>query len=115
MGRRLVSSVPLVLAIALAGQAVPTANAAVRMCGEPITATATADTEMKAKKSALDAWKAGAAKLGTGYDGWRLALDKILACKPGSGSTISCIASAKPCTIEQAPNTRELRSKRLDL
>lgn len=95
--------------------ATASAKAAVRTCGDLITTTGTGKDELEAKKAALDLWKAQAESLGTGFGAWRLAIDKVLTCKPEAEGKLICVANARPCTIEQAPNTRELRSKRLDL
>lgn len=90
------------------------ADAAVRICESQILVTGNGATEKEARKQALDLWKAAAAKLGEGYTGWRLAADKVLACKKAEGGGFSCVARGAPCTIDQAPDKRELRSKRLD-
>lgn len=115
MAWRMALSWAVTLAVALTGPASPSATAAIRFCSSAVTSTAVAGTELDAKKSALDMWKAEAEKLGAGYASWRLAADRILECKPASGGKIACVARGRPCTIEQAPNTRELRQKRLDI
>jgi hypothetical protein len=89
-------------------------EAAVRVCGEIIIATSTAPTELEAKKAALDQWKASASMLGAGFVAWRLAADRVLHCRPGEGGKFACVAKGRPCTIEQAPDTREIRRKRLE-
>lgn len=90
------------------------ASAAVRICGEPVLVTQSGATEPEAKKKALDQWKAEAGKLGEGYTGWRIAADKVLTCKKSEDGSFACVARGSPCTIDQAPDKRELRSKRLD-
>ncbi len=89
--------------------------AAVRICSAKISAGPfTSASEQDAKKQALDAWKAEAAKVGSRFSGWGTATDRRLSCKP-EGSAIACTAEAVPCTIEQAPNTLETRSKRIGI
>ena len=115
MAWRMSSRRAVTLAIALTGQISPSATAAVRVCSSAITSTAIAGTEPDARKSALDSWKVAAEKLGAGYASWRLAADRILKCKIEGGDKFVCMASGRPCIIEQAPNTRELRKNRLDI
>ena len=91
------------------------AVAAVRACGEPITGLVSGTNEAAAKKSALDEWRAKAAALGEGYTSWRLAANRFIECKPGSSGKVICVARGAPCTIEQAPATRDLRKNRLDI
>lgn len=90
------------------------AVAAVRLC-EPVISSGlvTAPTELEAKKIALDAWKAKALQHGEPYSSWRLAADKLLQCLPHKNGGFECLAKGAPCTIEQAPDRRELREKRL--
>lgn len=92
------------------------ARAAVRIC-KPVAASplVTGDTELAARKAALDAWKALATAHGEQYASWRLAADKFLHCLPAKGGGFECMARAAPCTIDQAPARRELRSKRLGI
>ncbi len=70
---------------------------------------------MATRKAALDGWKAKALAHGEQYASWRLAADKFLECLPRKGGGYECIARAAPCTIDQAPARRELRSKRLGI
>jgi hypothetical protein len=92
------------------------AVAAVRLCKPVETSGLVAGaTELAARKSALDAWKAKALAHGEEYAAWRLAGDKFLECLPRKEAGYECIARAAPCTIEQAPARRELRSKRLGI
>jgi putative component of membrane protein insertase Oxa1/YidC/SpoIIIJ protein YidD len=90
--------------------------AAVRLC-KPVASSGlvTAPTEIEAKKAALDAWKAKALAHGEPYASWRLAVDKLLECLPHKNGGYECLAKGAPCTIEQAPDRRELREKRLDM
>jgi hypothetical protein len=92
------------------------AFAAVRLC-KPTVASGfvTGETELATRKAALDGWKAKALEHGEQYASWRLAADKCLECLPRKGGGYECIARAAPCTIEQAPSRRELRSKRLGI
>ncbi|MDQ8697889.1 hypothetical protein [Hyphomicrobium sp. LHD-15] len=93
-----------------------TAIAAVRLC-QPVVSSGlvSAPTELEAKKRALDAWKAMALQHGEAYASWRLATDKLLECLPRKAGGFECLATGAPCTIEQAPDRRELREKRLDM
>ncbi|HYD15092.1 MAG TPA: hypothetical protein VEA77_01695 [Hyphomicrobium sp.] len=92
------------------------AKAAVRLCEAPLSSgQITADTELDARKGALEAWKAKALEHGEGYTSWRLAVDKFLQCLPRKEGGFECMARATPCTIEQAPDRRELRQKRLGI
>jgi len=92
------------------------AVAAVRLCKPTVDGGfVTGNTEMGARKAALDGWKAKALAHGEEYASWRLAADKFLHCLPGKSGGYECIARAAPCTIDQAPARRELRSKRLGI
>jgi hypothetical protein len=92
------------------------ARAAVRIC-KPVAASplVAGDTELAARKGALDAWKALALAHGEEYASWRLAADKFLHCLPSKGGGFECMARAAPCTIDQAPARRELRQKRMGI
>lgn len=108
----------LPLAALLAVAALPAAaHAAVRICKPAVASDLTTDAnEVTAKMAALDQWKAKAAAIGAGYTSWRLAADKFLQCLPAKdGSGFQCLARAAPCTIDQAPDRRELRDKRFDM
>lgn len=91
------------------------AAAAVRLC-KPVASSGlmTAPTEIEAKKAALDAWKAKALAHGETYASWRLAADRLLQCLPHKDG-YECLAKGAPCTIEQAPDRRELRRNRIDM
>jgi hypothetical protein len=92
------------------------APAAVRLCKPVVSGgLVTGNEETATRKAALDAWKALALEHGEQYASWRLAADKFLECLPGKGGGYECIARAAPCTIDQAPSRRELRSKRLGI
>jgi hypothetical protein len=95
---------------------VPAASAfaAVRVCQDRILAAASAASEKEAKKAALDKWKEAAKARGEEFASWRLAAGRVLSCSPAPGGGFSCLAQGAPCTIEQAPNTRELRKRRLE-
>lgn len=81
-------------------------SAAVRKCGDRIeSGIVAAATELEAKKAALDQWRAVAAKLGPGYDGWHIAAEKVLKCFPKQGQ-FECIAVGYPCVIQQNPNQK---------
>lgn len=92
------------------------ASAAVRLCEAPVSSgQIVADKELDARKGALDAWKAKALEHGEGYTSWRLAADKFVKCLPRNEGGFECIARGSPCTIEQAPDRRHLREKRLGI
>ena len=112
--RRATGRIFLLAAAVLQVGSVP-AKSAVRVCGEPVIGLGSGDTEATAKKRALDDWKAKAANAGAGYTNWRLAARRVLECRPENSGRTACAARATPCTIEQAPATRELRQKRLDI
>jgi putative component of membrane protein insertase Oxa1/YidC/SpoIIIJ protein YidD len=103
-------------AVAILAPGSGAALAAVRLCKPTVDGGfVTGDTEMGARKAALDGWKAKALAHGEEYASWRLAADKLLHCLPGKSGGYECIARAAPCTIDQAPARRELRSKRLGI
>lgn len=80
--------------------------AAVRTCGQRLQSDViVAQTEMEGKKRALEQWRAQAAKLGPGYDGWHVAAGKALKCFPKDGG-FECMAVATPCIIQQNPKLR---------
>lgn len=92
------------------------ASAAVRLCEAPVSSgIVTGTSEDTAKASALAIWKSKALKHGEGYDSWRLATEKTLKCLPRGDRMFECIASAAPCIIEQAPDRRHLREKRMGI
>lgn len=103
----------VVVLAALTAAGLKPAAAAVRLC-EPVISSdlVTAPTELEAKKIALQAWKAKALQHGEPYSSWRLAADKLLQCLPHKNGGFECLARGAPCTIEQAPDRRELREKR---
>ena len=105
-----------VAALAVTAAAGAPSHAAVRLCEAMISSgQISAATEQEARKGALDAWKARAMDHGEGYASWRLAADRFLQCLPRKEGGFECIASASPCTIEQAPDRRELRQKRMGI
>jgi hypothetical protein len=89
---------------------------AVRLCKETVTSGLYVDAnEAIAKKQALDDWKAKAKTFGEEYTSWRLAEGRLLTCVPAKSGGHECLARGAPCTIEQAPSRRLLRSRRLDI
>jgi hypothetical protein len=76
------------------------ARAAVRICGAIVVAEGADKSEAGARRKALDGWREGASRLGTGYEAWRVATDRALVCRPAEGLVV-CRASARPCTIKQ--------------
>jgi hypothetical protein len=96
----------LVLAAFLTAIPLYAPDAAVRTCGERLQSeVVTASSELEGKKLALAQWRAQAAKLGSGYDGWHVAVEKALKCFP-KGAQFECMAVATPCVIQQNPNQR---------
>lgn len=90
-------------------------GAAVRICGSEVTGFASAPTEDEAKRQALKNWKSKAAQMGENYTNWRISAHRQLTCIPGSAQEVHCSAVARPCIIDQAPNTFELRRNRRDI
>lgn len=78
------------------------AQAAVRICGDAVAATASGQTETGARKAALDQWKGGAAEIGSGYTSWRLAVEKMLSCHRLAGAFV-CNVRGRPCVLRQVP------------
>ncbi|MGE3230177.1 MAG: hypothetical protein AB7J30_12145 [Hyphomicrobium sp.] len=102
-------------AIAMLALSADAALSAVRLCEDPVSSgLVDGIDENKARAAALAQWKAKALAHGEGYASWRIAADKLLKCLP-KGDGFQCVAQAKPCTIEQAPDRRELRQKRLGI
>lgn len=82
------------------------AQAAVRVCHDTVLSEIVVhQSEMAAKKAALDQWRAKARGLGVGYDGWHVAAGKALKCFAKDGS-FECVALGRPCVIQQNPNQR---------
>lgn len=93
-------------------------HAAVRLCEEPVSSgPVKGATEKEARAAALAAWQEKTrAGHGERYTSWRLADGKLLTCLPGkTGGGFECLARGAPCTIEQAPDRRELRQKRIGI
>ena len=115
MARRTAISIAATVAI-LSPAMRSDALGAVRLCKPIVSSGLVAGaTEMEARKAALDGWKAKALEHGEQYTSWRLAADKFLECLPRQSGGYECIARAAPCTIDQAPARREMRSKRLGI
>lgn len=90
----------------LAPVAAGPASAAVRTCAPRIQSDIVmAATEVEAKKRALEQWRARAAKLGPGFDGWHVAAEKVLKCFPKAGG-FECLAVGSPCVIQQNPKQK---------
>jgi hypothetical protein len=90
--------------------------AAVRLCEAPVSSgPVTGADEQAARAAALALWKSKALEHGEPYGSWRIATDKLLKCLPRDGGGYECLASARPCTIEQAPDRRELRKNRIGI
>ena len=89
-------------------------SAAVRLCEAPIsTGPVRGPNEDTARAAALAIWKSKALEHGEPYAAWRIAAEKILQCLPRKDGGFECLASARPCTIEQAPDRRENRKNRI--
>lgn len=92
------------------------ATAAVRICEATVSSgLVTGSNEMTARAAALGIWKTKALTHGEPYGSWRIAADKILKCLRRQDGNFECIASARPCTIEQAPDRRENRKNRIGI
>lgn len=92
------------------------ALAAVRLCEAPVSSgPVTGTDERAARAAALAIWKSKALEHGEPYGSWRIASEKLLKCLPNDGGGYECLATARPCTIEQAPDRRELRKNRIGI
>jgi hypothetical protein len=92
------------------------ALAAVRLCEASVSSgPVTGTDEQTARAAALALWKSKALEHGEPYSSWRIAADKLLKCLPRDGGGYECLATARPCTIEQAPDRRELRKNRIGI
>ena len=92
-----------------------TASGAVRVCSPQVAGFASAPTEIEAKREALKAWKSKAAASGANYANWRLSTDRKFTCKQSPALDFHCFAVARPCIIEHAPDTLEMRKNRQDI
>jgi hypothetical protein len=81
---------------------IPTAQAAVRDCGDFIDGVGEAQTEKEAKKTALAGWRKSAEAFERGQAAWGVAADRCLTCK-ANGNGYRCHARARPCVIKNAP------------
>lgn len=92
------------------------ADAAVRLCERPVSSgPVLGGTELEARKKAMTAWRSKALQHGEPYANWRLAADKLFTCLPRKEGGFECLARGAPCTIEQAPDRRDIRQKRLGI
>jgi hypothetical protein len=90
------------------------ASAAVRLCEATIsTGPVRGPNEDTARAAAIAIWKSKALDHGEPYGSWRIAAEKIFECLPRKDGGFECLASARPCTIEQAPDRRENRKNRI--
>jgi hypothetical protein len=104
------------LAVAAGLSGAERAAAAVRICEPHISSgLVTGTSEETAKAGALAVWKAKAREHGEGYGSWQLAAEKTLECLPRRDGTFECLARAAPCIIDQAPDRRHLRQKRIGI
>ena len=114
MERARAMRVALVAAALLLVLGMRTPLAAVRLCKGPVSSgPVMGSNEETARAAALAVWKSKALVHGEPYASWRIAADKILECLPRDGGGYECLARARPCTIEQAPDRRHLRRNRL--
>lgn len=103
----------VLLAMGLAAIVAP-ASAAVRLCEAAIsTGPVRGPNEDTARAAAIAIWKSKALEYGEPYASWRIAAEKIFECLPRKDGGVECLASARPCTIEQAPDRRENRKNRI--
>ncbi len=87
-----------------------------RLCQPAVTSgIVVRPTEEEARREAMTAWKAKALEFGEPYSSWRLASERLLHCLPRKDGHFECVANGMPCTIEQAPDRRELREKRIPM
>lgn len=91
-----------VAAILIVSSAGPSA-AAMRNCVKLVVGQATAATELKAKKQAMDDWKKSAVAAGIEHPAWRIASNKSFKCETEADGQFTCTASGDPCTIVQVP------------
>ncbi|MBS0252977.1 MAG: hypothetical protein JSR78_18115 [Proteobacteria bacterium] len=71
------------------------------VCGEIIkSGVASGKTEAEAKSAATTWWSSRAGALGEGYQEWKNAKNKALACHAGPFDTFKCRASAEPCRTD---------------
>ncbi len=90
------------------------ASAAVRLCEATIsTGPVRGPNEGTARAAAIAIWKSKALEHGEPYGSWRIAAEKIFECLPRKDGGFECLASGRPCTIEQAPDRRENRKNRI--
>ncbi len=103
-------------AVSALAAATEPSKSAVRLCGALVTSEVFTDAEeLAAKKKALDDWKAKVQPLGEGYTNWVTAADKMIACVPSMSGGYECVARGHPCIIEQAPDRKHLRDKRIEM
>ncbi len=103
------------LALAVVAASAP-GDAAVRICEATVSSgPVIGATEQEARKKALDAWRFKALQHGEPYASWRLATGKLFTCLPRKEGGFECLARGAPCTIEQAPDRREMRQKRIGI
>jgi hypothetical protein len=93
----------MVLACVLAGLQAWPVEAALRYCTTAVTGTGTAESELEARKEAMDDWKAKSITAGIEHPAWRIALAKSIGCESAADGGYVCNAVAAPCTISQVP------------
>lgn len=92
-------------------------TAAVRICEPHVSSgLVTGTSEQTAKAAALGLWKSKVvAQHGENHGSWRIAAEKSLQCLPRRDTMFECIARAAPCIIDQAPDRRDTRDKRMGI
>ena len=107
--------IAVVAAFAAALIATHPASAAIRQCGAIVSSdVVAAPTELAAKKTALDQWRAKAEKMGPEFNSWVVAAEKSLQCFP-KGDGFECVAFGAPCVIQQNPNQKPVGKDRKGL
>ena len=86
--------------------AMPTAQAAIRVCGEFIAvADEDANSETRAKQKALTGWISAASQLGQAFALWRNASEKSRSCMRLAQGLWRCQAYGRPCGVSQVPGS----------
>lgn len=98
-------SLRVAIVAAMPGLALPSAEAAVRVCSERLTSgPQVAATESDARAAAIKAWGARSLSgLGPGatLPAWRIAASRTLTCRRVDDGKFTCEAAARPCLIQQ--------------
>lgn len=97
-------AVSLIVTVGIAAASADRTEAAVRLC-KTMTSSGLqeARSEQEARALAISAWVTAASSHGERYAGWRVAIDKLIACSATADGRFWCLAKATPCTISQVP------------